>query len=183
MPDEGVITYQDLIVTPCITDRLLAIAYLKMEAEGTLDAVFYMGRPSMKEFIDGSLEAGKVVLGCFRQKQDDSEPEFCGIGWVVKAERLSGFIKAETGMCFFRQTKNTDNLTFGRLMLGSFFSRHNVDVLFGLTPEPNKLALRYAKRLNFDMIGPVPDLVAWQGKLCPGWISHMSKEQWMERAR
>ena len=174
----------DLIVTPVVTDINLANAYLRMLEENTLDTVFCQGRPTLTDFMREYLTHGKrITLGCFRER-GEGEPEFAGMGWVADAVRLGKYMRADTGMVFFkRQSRKTDNLMFGRMMLGMFFDTHKIDVIFGTTPEPNKLALRYAEKLGMDLSSPVPDMCPWNGELVPGVISHISKSQWMERGR
>ncbi len=173
-----------LIVTPVVNDYILCKAYIRMVEEGTLEAVFYQAVPTISEFLAEYLTAGKrVTLGCFREMKDGSG-ELCGLGWVCGSERMGCYTKAETGTVFFhRQSDKRQNLRFGQLMLQSFFTRHNIDVLFGFTPERNKLALRYAQKLGFSIHGPIPDYCSWKGELAPGWISHLSKAEWLERQR
>jgi len=174
----------DLIVTPVVTDMHLARAYFNMLEENTLDTVCYQGRPTLTAFLAEYLTHGKrITLGCFREREDQ-EPEFAGMGWVSDAVKLGKHMRADTGMVFFRrQSRKTDNLMFGRMMLGMFFDTYKIDVIFGTTPEPNKLALRYAQRLGMDLSNPIPDLCSWHGELVPGVVSHISKAQWMERGR
>jgi hypothetical protein len=176
--------YENLMVTPVTDDRLLAIAYLRMHEEGILETVFHQGIPTVSSWLKGCLEPGKVMLGCFRVNPDQETSEFCGLGWVGCAEKMDGFKKAECGMCFFRKQSNRkQNVLFGKLMLAVFFDGYDVDVLFGATPEPNKLAMRYAQNLGFSMHGPVPNWATWRGQLVPAWISQLSKEEWRERGR
>lgn len=185
MAEENVLKFGKLIVTHVVTDYYLAIAYMKMLEDGTLDTVFFQSRPSISEFMAEFLTAGRrITLGCFREIEGTDVPELCGIGWVFGAVSMDKFIRAETGMCFFkRQSNKKDNLTFGQMMLRVFFTSHKIDAIFGTTPDPNKLALRYAQKLGMDLIGPVPDYCSWKGELVSGWISHISREQWLERNR
>lgn len=185
MPDSGelkVICRDDLIVTATVTDVLLAQAYIQMTREGTLETVFYEGVPTLADFMADCLTPGKRVTGgCFRNIPG-KPPEFCGIGWVYNPVRMGRHTRADTGMCFFKsQTRKTDNLKFGQMLLEVFFRHYNIDALFGFTPEPNKLALRYAQKLGMTIHGPIPDYCTWKGDMVPGWISHISKADWMER--
>lgn len=179
----GILRRGNLVITPCVTDSLLAQAYLTYQKEKTLPIIFYQSEPAIRDFIAAHLEVGKrIVLGCFRVDDKTQHIEFCGLGWVDNPVRMGGFTKAETGIGMFR-CAGRDNVEFGKLMLESFFTQHNIDVLFGCTPEPNRLALRYAQKLHFDLSSPIEDYCTWQGKLCAGVISHMSKAQWQSRNR
>lgn len=182
-PADGILRSGNLVVTSCVTDSLLAQAYLNYQKEGTLPVIFYMKIPTIKEFIDAHMENGsRITLGCFRVDEETKAVEFAGLGWVSDSVRMNGFTKAEIGIGMLR-CAGRDNLAFGKMMLESFFSGHAIDVLFGCTPENNKLALRYADKLGFSLHGPIPQYCSWQGQLTAGWISHMSKEEWMERNR
>ena len=179
MADDSVLQVGDLIVTPTVTQVQLAQAYIRMEEEGTLATVFYQKLPTLAEFMAEFLTAGRrVTLGCFRQQ------ELCGLGWVFQPVTMDKYVKCETGMVFFRRQSNPrDNLSFGKMMLQVFFERYPVDVIFGVTPDPNKLALRYARKLGFSLHGPIPDYCSFGGELVDGWISHMSKEGWAAQNR
>lgn len=182
-PADGILRVGNLVITACVTDSLLAEAYLRYQKENTLSTIFYQSVPTLKDFVDAHLEAGKrVVLGCFRVDDKTKSVEFCGLGWISDPVQMGGFTRAETGVGMFR-CAGRDSLQFGKMMLSLFFQQFSVDVIFGYTPEANQLAIRYSQKLGFDIIGPVPDMCVWDGKLAPGWISHLSKSQWQERTR
>ncbi len=172
----------DLAVTVVTTETHLAIAWLEMQAEGVIPVVFHQRVPTMREFLNDAMTAGnRITLSCFRNIPG-KPPEFCGLGWVYGAVDMSGFKRAETGMWFSRrQTRKTDNLKFGAMCFDIFFKHYAIDALFGTTPEPNTLALRYARRLGMQLIGPIPDLCTWEHRLVPGWISHVNRLDWLAR--
>jgi RimJ/RimL family protein N-acetyltransferase len=72
-------------------------------------------------------------------------------------------------------------LDAGRQMLGMTFDQYNIDYLFGTTPAVNKAALAYAKRLGFEMYGPIPNSCAFRGKIESTYISHITKDLLNER--
>ena len=151
--------------------------------DDTLDTVYYQGRPSLVDFIQEAVTFGRrVTLGCFRVIEGQEEPELCGLGWAMNAVGMGKYVKADCGMVFFKkQTCKTDNLTFGKMMLRCLFINHAIDCLYGYTPSQNKLALRYAKGLGMSLHGPIPGYCYWKGELADGWISHISKQQFLER--
>lgn len=181
--DGGIVRSGNLVVTPRVTDSLLAQAYLTYEKEGTLPVIFYLKIPTIKAFIDAHMEVGpRVTLGCFRIDEGSNTPTFTGLGWVSDSVRIGKYCKAEIGIGMFRSA-GKDNLAFGKMMLQCFFQQYPIDVLFGCTPDENKLALRYAQKLGFSLHGPIPQYCSWGDKLSDAWISHMSKEEWIERNR
>lgn len=172
----------ELFVTPTVTDHHLVQAYLQMEKEGTLETVFFQCVPTISQFLAMHLNQGeRIVLGAFRGAED--KPEFCGMGWVMNPLRMNGYHKAETGMVFFRERVGAESVSFGRLMLESFFSQYEIDYIFGVTPAQNKLALRYASKLGFSLHGPIPNFATWKGMPADAWISHMSAAQWAQIRR
>jgi RimJ/RimL family protein N-acetyltransferase len=184
MPEPTILRLGDLCVTLAVSDVMLAKAYLKMLEEEAIDTVFFQGRPTLQDFLAEYLTQGRrVTLGCFREIPG-KEIEFCGLGWVYGSVTMGKHKRAETGMWFSRrQTRKTDNLKFGQMCFSIFFDNYDIDALFGTTPEQNKLSIRYAQRLGMSLIGPIPDYCTWRGELTAGWISHISKAQWIERHR
>lgn len=183
MSNCNILRHNNLIVTPAVTEIHLAQAYIRMQEEDTLSTVFYQGVPTLQDFLAEYLTHGRrITLGCFRAIEGESKLEFCGLGWVFGAVTMDKYSRAETGMVFFkRQSSRLDNLTFGHMMLSSFFNNYKIDAIFGTTPEPNRLALRYAQKLGMQLIGPVPNYATWHGEMTAGWISHISRSQWLER--
>lgn len=174
----------DLVVTPYVTDETLAKAYLMMKAEGTLGTVFFQNVPTLSSFLADSLVGDKrITLGAFRL-HGEKEPELCGLGWVFDSVKMGDFVKAECGMWFAAgQTVKTDNLTFGHMMLDMFFNHYSVDVIQGTTPEANKLALRFARKLGMALYGPVENFCVWGGELAAVWFSVLTKQEWQERRK
>ncbi len=185
MPEESpIIRCGDLVVTLVTTEYHLGAAWMRMVDEGVLATVFHQKIPTRRSFLEDAMTSGnRITLSCFREIPDQ-KPEFCGLGWVYGSIDMGGFKRAETGMWFSKhQTRKTDNLKFGAMCFDVFFQHCEIDALFGTTPEPNKLALRYAARLGMQLIGPIPDLCTWEGRLVPGWFSHVNRLDWLARRR
>ena len=180
MDDSSIIRYEDLFVTPIVTDETLAKAYFMMKSDGSFDKVFYQGNTSLTQFLTEFLTVGRrITLGAFRDVAG-KEPELCGLGWVLAPVSMDGWQRTETGMWFSQeQSRKTDNVRFGRMMLHSFFTRYTIDVIFGCTPSQNRAALIYARKLGFFMNGPIMGMCSWDGKLSSGWISTMTQEHWL----
>tara|TARA_R110000868_G_scaffold72223_4_gene210795 strand:- start:16684 stop:17277 length:594 start_codon:yes stop_codon:yes gene_type:complete len=178
----SVLQYRDMIVTSAVAEELLAEAYFRMKADGNLPIVYYDRVPTLLEFLNvhTGQNAERIVLGCFRE--ETGKPlEFCGFGWSMNPMVVGDKRKADCGFCFFKGPRRVDTVAFGRMMLGCFFQVFSIDALFGMTPEDNKLAVRYIKRVGMSLHGPVPEFASWDGKPTGAWISHISKEQFAER--
>lgn len=176
------------VIDPHLDDITLAVAYMRLFEEDLLKVVWYQGVPTLKDFLATHTD-GRTVLGCFYHEEDapPNSAVLCGLGWVGHKSVMHGYSKAETGMVFFHKNipdkaKKSREL-FGKLMLKYFFDHNDIDCLFGTTPEPNRLALKYAQKLGFSLHGPIPDFVTWQGQPTAAWVSHLSKAEWLERGR
>lgn len=181
--DIGIVSKENLTIAPltrCLAaEIMLADAAVRWTKEGTLDTIFYAGIESIEWMIHYFLQPENTTLACIRGAN-----EFCGLGWVMNRKRVGNYSRAECGMGFFRhQSDKTQNLEFGQMMLDWVFQRLDVDVLYGTTPEHNKLALRFSKKLGFNLHGPIPGFGEWRGELCSAWISSMKKEDWLVRSR
>lgn len=182
MAQFSVLRYRNLIVTTSVTDQMLARAYFQMQSDGTLPVVYYDEVPTLLEFMNGHLGqgCGRIVLGCFREN-GTLTPDFCGFGWSMNSMVVGDKRKSDCGFCFFKGQKGSDSVDFGRMMLDVFFRSFDIDILFGMTPEDNKLATRFIQKVGISVHGPVPDFATWQGKPTGAWISHIRKESFLER--
>lgn len=158
-------------------DVFLAKAYLQFAAEKTLPSIFYERVRSLTEFLNWGLDKNNIFLGAFLGAPgDEAGTRFCGISWINKPVAMGGDkTKSEIGMGFFR---HTPALPFGRLMLHWLFDHLDLDVLFGTTPVQNQLAIRYSKRLGFDVSTTLKDYTTWEGQLTAVTISRLSREMW-----
>jgi hypothetical protein len=168
----------DMIVAPKVSDDLLAYAYLRMQNEGILPLVFYEEVPSISWFLEKYQEAGTCVLGCYRQLEDRRDLE--GLSWINSVTTMGGgrYRKAEVGQAFFRKVH--DPAGYAKIVIDWAFDNLKLDALFGTTPEPNKAAVQFARKLGFHMIGPLDCYATWQGELCGCWISVMTLGRWAE---
>jgi hypothetical protein len=180
-----------LVVTrKLVNDVILALAYMKMVEEGSLETVFHVEVPTLTQFIKTYSDPAMVVMACF--EHEEGAPiigaKLCGLGWALKAARMGAFQKAELGMVFFRRGRKYPraNLRLGHLILRYYFDEaygQGVDFLFGSTPEQNVLARKYAQKIGMTMHGPIPNFSTWKGLPCPVWVSHISKLEYLERNR
>jgi hypothetical protein len=170
-------TYRDgeLIVAPHPSESMLAFAFVRFEHEDLLRWIFYEGVPSARNFISYLME--RETLACYRQRPDSPGAELCGLGWLVLSDQLTNpFRKGEIGIGFFKGQK--DIRRFGEIMTTWAFDNLKVSAIYGTTPEPNRAALAYIRRLGFEMFGPVPNFCTWEGKPVAAWISAITKEKW-----
>jgi len=179
--DGAKLWHGDFFVTPQVNDELLSVAYLRFKAEGTLSKVFHEGEaPSLKWYLNHFLENKNVsVLACF--KSLDSAVDFCGLAWFNQRVSVGGlFEKCECGHCYF--TKYHDLVTpviCSRLGIEwTFRNNREVLALFGCTPVPNKAAWKCARRIGFELVGPIESFTAYQGEPCAAYVGVLTREHW-----
>lgn len=160
---------------------LLAWLYLKLKLEGRADKIFYQAPHDVVYFLTW-VDQLAVFYGGFK---DDI---LVGGGWVGMPSLLEAkedqaplcgkttFRKAEIGFGFSGDCSVFEALQMGRLMLETTFDSYKIDFLFGTTPESNKAALMYARRLGMELIGPTPNTCVFNGKIEGTYTSHLTKE-------
>ena len=170
----------ELLVLPRPNDQTLATAYLRFENEGSLESLFYEGVPSLLWFVQNFQASERSVLACGHENGKGGY-DLDGLGWINEVHTMAAgkFRKAECGMAFFRGAKNT--VMYGQLMAEWAFTVLKLDALFGTTPEPNKLAVNYARNVGFELHGPLPHYASWKGELCACWLSVITREEWRKK--
>jgi hypothetical protein len=167
-------------VVPRPSDKMLAFAYLRFDREKLLDRIFYEGVPSLTWFLQKYQEI--PCLACYRVTgKGQADIELFGLGWIGMQETLvSGWKKGEIGMAFFRKTDPRLVRDGSKLMLEYAFEGMGFDVLYGTTPEGNPAAIAHARRMGFEMHGPLEGYCTWQGVPCGAMLSVMTRERWRQ---
>lgn len=154
--------------------NLCGLWYLSMRGCGRADKVFYAG-PHDLESVLSWIKLTNVFYGAFKDNQ------LIGVGFVENIQtfhsKVGVITRGEMGFGFLPNCTVFDALQAGRIMVNYCFE-DGIDHLFGTTPELNKEALMYAKRLGFDLYGPVPNSCFYLGDYIGQYTSHISKEKW-----
>jgi RimJ/RimL family protein N-acetyltransferase len=159
-------------------DEIFAIAYMKMKQEKTLQLLFWEESPSLRAFLDWCSQPNSIVAGVFT---DGPTLELAGIGALHSINMRGGKKRADTSEIFWRKYWITQHtLEMGKMLLNFAFEDAEMEILYGITPEPNRAAVDFMVRCGFDRFGPVPGLCSWHGRSCPGWLSVMSREKWLQ---
>jgi RimJ/RimL family protein N-acetyltransferase len=168
----------DLLVTPLVNEETLATIYLQFKKDGILDTVFHERNVSLRWFLDFLMNEKTDVLACGRLKSDGSM-ELCGIGWINCYFQAADKLKCDVSHGFMKQFWGHGlPLTWCRLMLDWTFTSRKADVVYGVTPEPNRLAVAFARKLGFTMHGPVPYWSQFRGEACSCYIDTMTRDEW-----
>jgi len=153
--------------------NLISSLYLNMTAEGRMDDVIYQGEHDIVYFLNW-VKSLRVFYGVFK------DSVIVGAGWVSVPYAMESpersYRKAEIGFGFSAKATVFEALKAGRMMLDRTFDFYGIDFLYGTTPESNRLALGYAKRLGFKLYGPIPNSCVFRGKLEGTYTSYIDRE-------
>jgi len=156
--------------------NLLGLWYLGMLHSGRADKFFYAGEHTLKsalEWSDKTSYIGGAFLG------DD----LIGLGF---AQDLLHFdtddgviIKATIGFGFLPGPNIFQCVKAGRQIVTDCFSTTPIDHMFGTTPDKNREALAYIKRIGFQLYGPIPNYCMYNGEYTGAYKSHISRKEWL----
>ncbi len=170
----------ELFIASDIGESLMATAYLLMEKDELLDTVFYEGVPTITQFIGYLQRKESRYIGCFvRPTLDNAPVELAGVGWLWDVRGPVGGVRAECGMVFFRKWQRShipEELTVK--IIDYAFGPCNCDVLYGVTPVPNRAAVIFSKRMGFHQTEPLPKYGSWHGEPADAILSYLTKENW-----
>lgn len=163
-----------------LPDPYLGQVYRRLVMEGTVHWIFYDGSVrNTSEFID------------FLKKEEHSVyfvkfiGEDVGFFWVSRFVQKSAFIN----YCFYKSFWGRKSLQIGRncidylLHLKNERGDYSIDVLLGLTPVNNKLAVSFLKKHGMVIIGKIPGLITdyHQNMIVDGLLSYKTRENSKKR--
>jgi len=171
-----------LVVTEKVSDEVLATAYMRFKQEGLLEYIFYEHVPTLTWFMNWFTWPTVDVLACLK-KEEDGSMKLAGLTWLNSRIKIGSWTKAEVGHAYFREFQNgRDTIRWSRLSISYVFNFLAVDALFGVTPEPNKSAVRASRKIGFEVTGPVfYGYTTWKGDPCRVYISSVDKATWSSR--
>jgi len=160
-------------------DSWIKSLFNRMREERLLSKAFYEGDiQTSDEFLQAMKYGKNRLFIIYRDLSGDKE--ILGITW------LNGFRKRSAYMhqCLFRNTWGKESPAIGKAVLDQLLhlsdSRGYIfDVLIGLTPANNRLAIAWLQKVGLTSIGEIPD-AAWDSRLresVPGILSYAQREE------
>lgn len=160
---------------PTFSDTHLAQVFRRLVREETLAKVFY----------DGAIVNTTDFINFFHNQENEiffvqEKGREVGFFWLNRFRHKSAFIT----YCFYRDFWGRHTLGISRATLDFIFSRtdqygeHLTDVLLGLTPADNKLAVKFLLKNNMTILGRVPGFLYdhRQGKSVDGILSYRQRQ-------
>lgn len=156
--------------------NILNLLYRKLVAQG-LDRELLHGHAMMEEeFVE--LVSGEALTSIFV----DLGGHFAGLAWLTNIEETETLKKGIGAFAFFREYWNP-RITeqFGRMCLSQWFNVVGMDLVYGITPAPNRLARRFCQRVGFSYTAEIPEFVSYKGKTVGARIGTLSKQKFNEK--
>lgn len=175
---DGVMVADDTyILTSKFNEKPIIELYLRLVEDGLAQRVWYQGDYSLHWLLEWTADPQNGTIIFLRNH--DGVASLVGAGWVTNKTPLgdTGKNKAEIGFAFFKDTPIFEAIRFGRLALKYIADVFDVDYFFGTTPEDNKPALAYARRLGLKLVGPVPNFCSYLGEVKGVFFSSISAEE------
>lgn len=161
---------------PNFSNTHLAQIFRRMAMEETVSKVFFDGSiNNTSDFIKFCHNPDNEVFILKSWGRD------AGFFWLNRFRHKSFFIT----YCFFKNFWGRQAQEISDAALDFLFSRtddygeHQTDVLLGLTPADNRLALKFMLKNNMTIFGRVPDFIYdhQEGKSIDGIISYLQREK------
>ena len=174
---------QEITITPFRTeegveffsDTYLRQVFLRIAIEGTLHKVFF----------EKKINNNEDFIAFTRQKQHSvffvkSGEEDAGFFWLTRFNEKSAFIT----YCFYKNFWGKKSLKVSKYCLDYLLEKKNVrgdyqyDVLLGLTPVNNRLAINFLIKSGMQVLGKIPGIFTdyQQNKGIDGLLSYKNRD-------
>jgi hypothetical protein len=134
-----------------LPDNFVRAAFQQMQSEGRAETVFFEKTVSTDdEFLEVMQAKANVAVFVLRGA------ELMGVAW------LNGFQSnyAFSHFCFMREaSKSLSTVDMGKQIVSYWLSFPSVDVLLGIIPAFNPLAIRLALNVGYKKVGAIPKMM------------------------
>ena len=164
-------------------DVLLAL-HKRLKEEDLWDTLFHEDAGvSLLGFMN-FFSTDKTLLQILSVVKEDGTTDLAGMAWVSELCKCGGVLsRGEISFLFFRDYQSpsfTDR--FGDMILEFWFEILGLDVVMGITPEPNRPARIYVKRVGGTECGRIPNWTTFKGNVVAGVITSITKEDYRKNA-
>ncbi len=175
---------QELSITPYTNienkkvnfpDTYLKEVFFRIAVEGTLHKIYF----------DKKINNNKEFIAFIKQKQHSvffvkAGEEEVGFFWLAEFNQKSSFIN----YCFFRNFWGRKSLKISQFCIEYILERKNangdylLDVLLGLTPVNNRLAVSFLIKSGMQVLGKLPGICIdyHQNKVVDGLLSYKTRD-------
>jgi RimJ/RimL family protein N-acetyltransferase len=191
--EDGTILHILRMDKSAVSEIMMARIWIALSTAKLLHIVWPGHVPTLRWLLDWATDANadgsprNVVIGCLIQNGE--KLDIAGFGTIATITFLGNIkeqprFKAEVGFAFLPFAHRTMlPYQFAEMMIDWGFRTLNLQVLYGTTPKPNKMACRFAERVGFQVVGVLPVYGPWMkedGTIepCDYQSAVMTREQW-----
>ena len=167
-----------------LDEQTLIDLYNRLKSEGLWDIVFHEDAGvSLLKFMS-FFSDGKSLLQVLALVDGDRIVDIVGMSWLADITNCGGILTRGVGsfMFFKDYQKPSYSDQFADMILEYWFEQLGMDVVLGVTPEPNRAALFYIKRTGFKEVGRLPKYTTYAGEVVTGVLTSMTKEEYRQLA-
>jgi len=165
------------------TPDVLVQVFNRLKTEGLYPIVFHDNpNQNLLEFMN-FFSHPMTALSAIMIIDNDQIQDIAAIGWLSGLESYADKRqRALASFCVFKDYQHP-NLTsqMARLQFRYWFEHLRMDILIGMTPANNRLAVQFTKRIGFRELCRIPNYSAYLGKVSDTVVTMMDREQYCTR--
>jgi hypothetical protein len=172
----------DCRVAGPLREEALIDLYKRLKAEDLWDIVFHEDAGvTLLKFMN-FFSNGNALLQILTIVNDQDFIEPIGMSWVADITTCAGILTRGVGSFLFFKNYQKPMYTdqFSEMILEYWFEVLGLDVILGVTPEPNRAALIYVKRAGLKEIGRLPNYTTFRGEVVTGIVSSLTKQEYRQ---
>lgn len=156
-------------------ENTLEKIYHHLHMDGIYRELIHERELSKEEFLAFVTGYPETVLMIFVDMETGKYP---GIGWITDIARTDTILRGVGAFAFFREFWDSKlPKECGVRACENWFNDMGFDLIYGLTPKPNRMARRFCSSLGFRYIADLPNFTCYHGKTVDGLICMLTKEE------
>lgn len=141
---------------PTFADSELKSLYQRMEEEGSVKWFFYGGGIDSGEDFARHVKSPNIAMWVVESKEDRRPLAIILLDGVRNKTAYGHFI-------FFKETWGKTSVTIGKEAISELLAMDSIEMIYGLLPEENKLAIRFTEKIGGIRMNPILPKGAWNG--------------------
>jgi RimJ/RimL family protein N-acetyltransferase len=167
--------------TGLVREEALISLYKRLKAEELWDIVFHEDSGlTLLKFMN-FFSTGNALLQVLTLVDDNGIiVDAVGMSWVADIIVCGNILTKGVGSFLFFKDYQKPMYTdqFSEMILEYWFDVLGLNLVVGVTPEPNRAALIYVKRAGFKEAGRIPGYTTFKGEVVTGVITSMTKQDY-----
>lgn len=161
-----------------LAEDILITIYNRLKSEGLYNIVFHdnpdMSLLDFQNFLSHTTVSLQVIT-----VTEGEQTDLAGIAWLSGLEAYGNRQRAVASFCAF-QDYQSPALTeaMANFVLDYWFNCLGLDIVVGMTPEANALAVRFIKHVGFLELCRIPNYSHLLGKHTDCVVTYMDKDQY-----